>query len=95
MEKLTRIVGKEKAVQMILGCEMLSAKAALEAGLITKISEDKDSLEETKSFVKELLDGKSIAQINALFDTINNALAGAEDPSKGMFEKTLAEADKK
>ncbi|HRR76684.1 MAG: enoyl-CoA hydratase/isomerase family protein [Ruminococcus sp.] len=95
MEKLARIVGREKAVQMILGCEMLSAEAALEAGLITKISEDKDSLEETKAFVKELMDGKSITQINAIFNTINNALAGAEDPSKGMFEKTLAEADKK
>lgn len=94
MERLTRIVGKEKAVRMILGCEMLSAESALEAGLITKISEEKDALDETISFVRELIDGKNLVQINALFDTINNALAGAEDPSKGMFEKALAEADK-
>lgn len=94
MERLTRIVGKEKAVKMILGCEMLSAEAALEAGLITKISDDKDSLDETKAFVKELLDGKNMTQINALLNTINNAFAGAEDPSKGMFEKALAEAGK-
>ncbi|MBR3282618.1 MAG: enoyl-CoA hydratase/isomerase family protein [Ruminococcus sp.] len=95
IEKLTRIVGKEKAVQMILGCEMLSAESALDTGLITKISEDKDSLEETKAFVRELIDGKNTVQINALLNTINNALAGAEDPSKGMFEKALAEAEKK
>ena len=91
MEKLCRIVGKEKAIRMILGCEMLSAESALEAGLITKISDEKDSLEETKAFVKDLLEGKSITQIKAVIDTITRGLAGEEDPSKGRFEETLAE----
>lgn len=93
IEKLTRIVGKEKAIRMIFGCEMLSAESALETGLITKISEDKDALPETISFVKELISGKSMAQINGIIGTICRAEAGIKDPSKGCFEKALSEVN--
>jgi enoyl-CoA hydratase len=39
--------------------------------------------------VKELLNGKSLAQIHAIIETFNNADEGAEDPSKGKFEAAL------
>ena len=85
--------GIEKLIRMIFGCEMLSAESALETGLITKISEDKDSLAETISFVKELISGKSMAQINGIIGTICRAEAGIKDPSKGCFEKALSEVN--
>ena len=95
MERLYRLLGKEKALRMILCGEMSGAKDALELGLVTKLSENKNSFDETVTFVKELLSGKSLAQINAIIDTINLASDGEVDPSKGKFEAVLAEAFKK
>jgi len=95
MERLYRLLGKEKALQMILCGEMIGAKEALDMGLVTKLSENKNSFEETKAFVKELLNGKSLTQIRAIVDTINLASEGVTDPSKGKFEAALAEAFKK
>lgn len=92
IERLYRLLGKEKALQMILCGEMISAKDALAAGLVTKLSENKNSFDETMAFVRELLSGKSLTQIRAITGTMTRAEEGAEDPSKGMFEKTLAEA---
>ena len=73
---------------------MIGAKEALEMGLVTKLSENKNSFDETVAFVKELLSGKNLTQIRAIIDTINLASEGAEDPSKGKFEAALAEASK-
>ena len=95
MERLYRLLGKEKALGMILRGEMIGAKTALEMGLVTKISENKNSFDETIAFVKELLSGKSLTQIHAIIDTVNLAEEGAADPSKGKFEAALAEASKK
>ena len=92
IERLYRLLGKEKAIKMILQGEMFSAKDALSVGLITQISEQKNPLDETVSFVKELLSGKSLTQIHAVINTINLAESGCEDPSKNMFEAALAEA---
>ena len=94
MERLYRLLGKEKALRMILCGEMIGAKEALELGLVTKLSTDRNSFDETIAFVKELLSGKSLTQIRAIIDTINLASEGAEDPSRGKFEAALAEASK-
>ncbi|MBP5579526.1 MAG: enoyl-CoA hydratase/isomerase family protein [Ruminococcus sp.] len=95
MERLYRLLGREKALQMILQGEMISASDALSMGLVTKITEQKDAFEETMSFVKELISGKSMAQINGITGTLNRASHGENDPSKGCFEAALAEALKK
>ena len=94
IERLYRLLGKEKALKMILCGEMISAKDALSTGLITKISEQKNCLGETLEFVRELLEGKNLSQIKAIVTTMNRADKGEEDPSKGMFEAALAEAGK-
>lgn len=95
MERLYRLIGKEKALQMILSGEMIGAEDALSRGLITKISQQKNSLDETIAFVRELLNGKSSAQIRAITETVNLASKGVTDPSKGKFEMVLNEAMKK
>ena len=94
MERLYRLLGKEKALGMILRGEMIGSKEAMELGLVTKLSENKNCFDETVSFVKELLSGKSLTQIHAKIDTINLAAEGVTDPSKGKFEAALAEASK-
>lgn len=95
IERLSRLLGREKALKMILCGEMISSKEALEAGLITKVSEEKNALGDTISFIKELLNGKSNLQIRSIIETMNLAADGAEDPSKGKFEAVIAEAYKK
>ncbi|MBR1822963.1 MAG: enoyl-CoA hydratase/isomerase family protein [Ruminococcus sp.] len=94
MERLYRLLGKEKALQMVLQGEMISASDALSLGLVTKLSEGKDSFDEAVAFVKELMEGKSLTQIHAIIDTMNLAAEGVTDPSKGKFEACLAEAFK-
>jgi enoyl-CoA hydratase len=94
MERLYRLLGKEKALRMILCGEMIGAGEALELGLVTKLSTARNSFDETIAFVKELLSGKSLTQIRAIIDTFNLASEGAEDPSKGKFEAALAEVSK-
>ena len=94
MERLARLLGREKALQMILNGEILSARDALETGLVTRITQNKNALEEALQFASELIQGKSPAQIHAVLETLRLAEEGAEDPSKGMFEKTLAERSK-
>ena len=92
IERLYRLLGKEKALKMILCGEMISAKDALAAGLVTKLSEEKNSFGETMAFVRELLNGKSKLQISSIIETMNLAGEGVEDPSKGKFEAVISEA---
>jgi len=94
MERLYRLLGREKALQMILAGEMIPAKDALDIGLVTKLSNEKNSLDETVAFVKELLNGKTLAQIHAIIDTFNNAAKGDPDPSDGQFEMALEAREK-
>lgn len=91
MERLYRLLGKDKALRMILGGEMISAKEALDMGLVTKLSSTRNSFDDTLAFVKELLSGKSLSQIRAIVDTINLASDGIVDPSRGKFEALLEE----
>ncbi len=94
MERLLKLIGKEKALQMILRGDILSAADALAIGLVTQISRQKNSFDETLNFVKELIADKSKAQIQAIINTFTLALDGADEPSKGMFEAILAEGTK-
>ena len=92
MERLSRIVGREKALQMILQGEMLSADKALSIGLVTKVTEEKDALQEALKFAEDIVSSVSLTQINAVINTLNRAAYGHPDPSFGAFEATLEEA---
>lgn len=94
MERLYRLLGKERALLMLLQGEMLSAEDARTAGLVTKLSEGKDTLEEAVAFAKLLTDGKSAVQISAITQTVQRAADGVPHPSDGMFEAALAEAQR-
>lgn len=91
IERMTRLLGKEKALQLCLCGEMMTAQAALENGLVTKITEQKNPLEETAAFLNELLKGKSDLQIDSILQTVNRTVQGAADPSADYFAKVLKE----
>lgn len=93
MDRLYRLLGREKALQMILQGEMLPAEEALSIGLVTKISAEKDALGDAMAFAHTLTDGRTAAQIRAVTQTVQMAADGVQNPSKGMFETALAEAN--
>lgn len=94
MERLQRLLGRQTAIKMCMNGEMLTAQQALECGLITDISKEKDAFPESVEFVRSLAAGKSALQIECILQTMNKALDGVEDPSKGQFEKVLAQINK-
>lgn len=91
MERLQRLLGRQTALAMCMNGEMISAQQALERGLVTAVSENKDAFPECLDFVNKLAEGKSKLQIECILRTMNNVLDGVEDPSKGQFEKVLAQ----
>lgn len=91
MERMMRLIGREKALRLILGGEILSAEDALSTGIVTAVTAEKDALPETIRFVSELISDKSRTQIKAVLETFCRAEKGVKDPSAGMFESTLAE----
>ncbi|MDD6279388.1 MAG: enoyl-CoA hydratase/isomerase family protein [Oscillospiraceae bacterium] len=94
MERLQRLLGRQTALRMCMNGEMITAQKAMECGLITAVSNEKDAFPESMEFVRSLAEGKSNLQIACILETMNNALDGAEDPSKGQFERVLAEINK-
>ncbi len=90
MERLYRLVGKEKALRMCLSGEMLSASDAETCGLVTAVAET-DCLTEAMAFVQTLTADKTVLQVRSIVDTINRAGNGEIDPSKGKFEAVLQE----
>lgn len=93
MERLYRLLGREKALSMCLRGEMLTAQDALQAGLVTTLCEGKNPLEPAKTFLRELIGTNTSLQIRTILETMERAEAGVEDPSKGGFEQVLAEAN--
>ena len=92
MERLTRLVGRQRAISMCLRGEMLSAKQALASGIITEIADAADCLEYTLNYVRELTADKTRLQINSIIETINAEINGVPDPSKGYFERVLEDS---
>lgn len=93
MERLYRLLGKEKAISMCLRGEMLNAQDALKLGLVTAVCEEKNPLEPAKAFLRELIGSNTALQIRTVLETLRRAEAGEEDPSKGGFERVLGEAN--
>ncbi len=60
-QRLTRAVGKAKAMEMILTGRMYSAKELFEAGLINRVTADELYLEEAEALAKEIASMPTIA----------------------------------
>ncbi len=60
-QRLTRLVGKHKAMEMILTGEMITAQEALQIGLINKIASVELYLDEAKKMAKQIAKKSPIA----------------------------------
>lgn len=91
MERLTRLIGRKKALEMCLSGAIISASDALEIGLADKVTDNNDCFSDALTFAKELTEDKTISQIHNIIETINLASEGEKNPSKGRFEQVLQE----
>ncbi len=71
-QRLTRAVGKYKAMELLLTGEMFSAEEALKWGLINKIVPNEFLLEEAKSLAKKI-SGKPLQAVIASKEMVNKA----------------------
>jgi len=92
VERLARLVGKSRAISMILKGEMISATEAYELGTVDFISEEKNCLDDALRLADELTAERTILQIRSVVERVNKALASADtDVNDDSFEKVLEE----
>jgi enoyl-CoA hydratase len=74
IERLIAVVGKTKALEMILLGDMLSASRALELNIVSRVYSKQDFHGHVRRFVKTLLSAKqeAIAQVYELFSLYRN-----------------------
>lgn len=77
-QRLTRLIGKFKAMELILTGRMLDAQEALALGLVTKVVPAAAYLEEAKQMAREIA-AKSPVAVRAAKEAIRMALSGLED----------------
>ncbi len=89
IERLTKLVGKSKAISMVLSGEMISSSDAKDIGLVNVISEEKDCLEETIKYVSDLTYGKTVMQIKSIISIVNLSAGISANASEGVFGRHL------
>lgn len=69
-QRLAQLVGKGKAMEMIMTAGMINAKDANQLGLVNHIFEPEDLLEETKNIAKKICKNSMVA-IKAAIEAVN------------------------
>ncbi|MDB4438688.1 enoyl-CoA hydratase-related protein [bacterium] len=78
-QRLIQLIGKGRAMELLLTGDMIKADKALEYGLITHITEPEELLDKAKSIIEKIGSkgpsavADSIALVNAFFDKASNA----------------------
>ncbi|WP_026476557.1 enoyl-CoA hydratase/isomerase family protein [Alkaliphilus transvaalensis] len=70
--RLPKLIGKSKAIKMIMSGENYIASEALEMGLVDLVVDKNKHLIEAKKFIENLSSKKSYFQINSIISSINN-----------------------
>lgn len=90
VERLTKTVGKSKAISMILSGEILSATDAKKLKLVHLVSEKKNCMSDAVEFVRTLKSGKSALQIKSIISLANSTAGGNPiDPEDTSFDSVL------
>lgn len=96
-QRLPRLIGESKALELILTARKLSAKEALDYGLVTKISSDSTIVEETEAFVMSILANGPIALQQAKFAVKNGMNADLQTGlqiERKAYELTIPTEDR-
>jgi enoyl-CoA hydratase len=96
-QRLTRAVGKAKAMELVLTGRMLPAQEALECGLINKVVPTELYLEEAKNLAKEIASKAPVAVRlgkEAILKAFDTTIEGGLDFERKAFYLLFASADK-
>lgn len=96
-QRLPRLIGESKALELILTARKLSAKEALDYGLVTKVSSDSTIVEETEAFVMSILANGPIALQQAKFAVKNGMNADLQTGlqiERNAYELTIPTEDR-
>lgn len=96
-QRLPRLIGESKALELILTARKLSAKEALEYGLVTKVSSNSTIVEETEAFVMSILANGPIALQQAKFAVKNGMNADLQTGlqiERKAYELTIPTEDR-
>jgi len=97
-QRLTRAVGKAKAMELILTGRMFSAQEALEMGLINKVVPAELTIEEAKQMAKTIAEKPAIAvrlAKEAILKAFDTTMEGGLDYERKLFYLLFASADQK
>lgn len=97
-QRLTRAIGKARAMEMILTGRMYTAREMFEAGLITRIADDEVYLEEAIALAKEIAQMPPIAvQIakDAIMKSFDTTIEGGLEYERKAFYLLFASDDMK
>ncbi|MGH2576032.1 MAG: enoyl-CoA hydratase-related protein [Ignavibacteria bacterium] len=97
-QRLTRAVGKAKAMEMILTGKMFSAKEMFDAGLVTRVVPDELYLDEAAELAKEIASMPPIAvQIGkeAILKSFDTTIEGGLEYERKNFYLLFASEDMK
>jgi enoyl-CoA hydratase len=97
-QRLTRAVGKYKAMDMILSGRLMSAEEALRWGLVTKIVPDEYCLEEAKCLAREIASKPPIAirmAKEAILKSFDTTIEGGLEFERKNFYLLFATEDQK
>jgi enoyl-CoA hydratase len=97
-QRLTRAVGKAKAMELILTGRIFGAQEALEMGLINKVVPSELTIEEAKQMAKTIADKPTIAVRlgkEAILKAFDTTMEGGLDYERKLFYLLFASADQK
>jgi enoyl-CoA hydratase len=95
-QRLTRIVGKTKAMEMILTGQSIPAEEALRIGLVNKVVPIESLMEETKKIAKEIASKPPIsirAAKQAILRATDTTLETGLDYERNLFYSLFATED--
>jgi enoyl-CoA hydratase len=97
-QRLTRAVGKAKAMELILTGRQFSAQEAYEMGLINKVVPPEMTIEEAKTLAKTIAEKPPIAvrlAKDAILKAFDTTIEGGLDYERKLFYLLFASADQK
>lgn len=71
--RLPQLIGRNKALELILSAKILSAEDALRIGLIDRSVPNKEHICAAKQMIHELADKKTLEQIESIVRSVNNS----------------------
>jgi len=97
-QRLTRAIGKARAMEMILTGRMYSAREMFDAGLLSRLADDEVYLEEAQALAKEIASMPPLAvQIakDAILKSFDTTIEGGLEYERKVFYLLFASEDMK